>query len=190
MIYRTTIEKLEGRRNIIFTTSKNVVKYEFQEVTLKELLRYRRSGVPGVVYKEGNSLFYADFQAGTENCFAGAVCNHVCGKAGSECKHLSTASDEKGGCAKVRDVFIPSFHHMNAISIAQGKMLEKYDFIENGIEIFNSPHFLLNVTRCRRYEKVEPRETSATELTASQKMWNEYEQAQRKEDYARRYEEL
>ena len=186
MSYKTTIEKHGDSLNIIFTTSKGVVKYEFQKVTVEELLAHRRSGVPGVVFKDENSFYYAKLIDGMEKYFNSI---HICGKSGSECKHLSTASDENGGCAKVRDVFLPTYFNKNSVTISGAKMIEKYHFIRSGIEIFNSAHFMLNVSKCNRYEKVAPRTNSANDLSLSQQMWNEDDERRRKEAYLNRYAE-
>lgn len=187
MAYRVHVIKSEGSRKLVFNTSKKVVEYTLNEVTLKELFRHRLSGVAGVVYKEGEKLFYADFIDGTETCFSRINCNHICGKSSAECKYLSAKSDENGGCAKVRDSFVPSYYNKGSHVFVTGKMIEKYDFIEEGIEIFNSIHFLLNVVKCKNYKKVEPRTIDLTELTAPQKFWAECEEKSRKEALAKRY---
>ena len=184
---RITVKKGEGYRKIIFTSAKKVVEYEFHEATLKELLQHRMSGNPGVVYKEEDKVYYSDLQPDTEFCFVGANWKHICGKSGIECKHLSTASDECGGCAKVRDVFLSTYAVKNARSLINAKMLEKYDFVKQGIEVFNSQNFILNISVCSNYEKVEPREATTLELTEPQKMWAEIDKKQKAEEYNKRY---
>lgn len=184
---RIVITKGEGYRKITFTTSKNVVEYEFHEITLKELLRRRMSGNPGVVYKDEEKVYYSDLQPGTESYFAGTGWKHICSQSGKECKHLSAASEENGGCAKVRDIFISTYAVKSPRSLKNAKMLEKYDFVKEGIEIFNSQHYSLNVSSCANYVKMAPRAANTLELTEPQKMWAEDDKKRKLEEHNKRY---
>ena len=70
------------------------------------------------------------------NTFLG---KHLCGEI---CRRLSAASDELGGCDKVR-------HH--------ARHIELFSHIESGYETFNTNHDAFVVLKCTHYECCPPR---------------------------------
>lgn len=187
-----SIERSEGCRNVKFTTAKRNFEVEFREITQEELMKHRISGKPGVVMKDDDKIFYAEYQRGMSIYLRCMTSKHVCGQSGRECKRFSTASDCNGGCAKVRDLFITAYAQNTrnfAKAHSQSKRIEKYEFVREGFEIFNSPHYMLLVTKCSNYVKIAPRNITTVELNAAQKLWHEDDERRKKEAYERRYEE-
>lgn len=188
-----SIERRESCRVVKISTAKRNFEVEFREITPEELMERRISGQPGVVMKDADKIFYAEYQRGMSVYFRYMTSKHVCGQSGRECKRFSTASDCNGGCAKVRDLFITAYAQNirnSAKAHSQSKRIEKYEFIDEGFEIFNSSHYMLLVTKCSNYERVAPRNITTVDLNAAQKLWHEDDERRRKEAYEKRYEEV
>ena len=72
------------------------------------------------------------------NIFTLAKClgTHKCGKVREECKRLLALPDEKGGCEKVRN---------------HSSFLERYPWIKEGYETFNTRKDIFVVKKCEHY---------------------------------------
>ena len=112
-----------------------------REVTAEELLEYRRNKVPSFVLKMGNRLYYTEIPSNANFMTAGLFCRHKCADARNECRRLSAAEDEKGGCAKVRNF---------------SKFIERYPWIVEGFETFGTELDAFVVGKCSHYEKCPP----------------------------------
>lgn len=119
------------------------VSFDLVEITPDELAKRRKSGISSFVLKTNGTLYYT--QVPKDINFVGFTLlgSHLCSLVGSECRRLSAASDNNGGCEKVRDLY---------------KCIEKYPWITKGYETFNTELDVFAVIRCSHYEKCPPRE--------------------------------
>lgn len=116
--------------------------FKLVEVSREELLEIRKSKVAGFVLKLGDKLYYTELTPNI-SLFSVEICgDHQCCCGQKMCKHLSAASDENGGCAKVR-------------GYSYG--IERYDFITKGCETFGTRHDMFVVASCVNYEECPPR---------------------------------
>lgn len=118
------------------------LEFPLTEVSIEELKEYRKNKIPSFLLKLKENFYYTKLPAKI-NLFA---CNnlgkHKCSFGTETCNRISTASDENGGCAKVRDRSVG---------------IEKYPFITAGYETFNTPHDSFIVVRCNHFEECPPR---------------------------------
>ena len=123
----------EVGRQLVKETVKTLV-YRLEEVTADELKQHRNSAIPGFVLKKDNKLYYTAILGSIS--FAGTIYGeHRCGN----CLKLSAASDEKGGCQKVRE---------------RAHCIERYNWIREGYETFNTigNHDVFIVEACEHYD--------------------------------------
>lgn len=115
--------------------SEVIGKNSLKIISTMQLEEYRNSNIPGFVLKDKDTYYYAEIRdlevdvddiIGEHKCSFGKYC----------CKHLSAASDDDGGCAKVRGL---------------SNNIEKYDFITLGYETFNTTHDVFTVLKCSHY---------------------------------------
>lgn len=124
--------------------------FDLIEVTAKELASYRKNGISSFVLKVDGKLYYTSIPDNISFVSSTILGAHRCAVAGHECNRLSAASDELGGCAKVRD---------------RSQCIERYSWISTGYETFNTKHDSFVVVCCSHYEKCPPRKKlSAAEL--------------------------
>ena len=129
---------------------KTVMSYDLVEVTPEELAVYRKSGIPSFVLKVEGKLYYTSIPSDLNLVGSSILGEHQCAVVGHECKRLSAASDEHGGCAKVRDCC---------------QRIERYPWITKGYETFNTSNNCFLVVQCEHYEKCPPRpKLSATQV--------------------------
>lgn len=89
---------------------------------------------------------------------------HQCTIAGSDCRHLYAASDEHGGCAKVRN---------------HSKCIERYPWFTMGYESFNTNYDSFVVVNCLHYEQCPPgkkfstNEIKGATLRLAQFLWED-----------------
>ena len=119
------IEIKVGRKYIILTL-----------ISLEEAEMLRAIGMPSLIYKKNGQLFHKEISRSDFFSFG----THLCASGTSCCQKLSAASDEEGGCAKVRDV-------------GKSKKIEKYDFIKEGYETFGVRFDSFIVLNCQCYVK-------------------------------------
>lgn len=127
--------------------------YPLTEISLNELKRFRKEKVPSFVLKVDDKFWHARIPKYVSFGYSNILGNHLCCTNGHTlCKRLSSASDERGGCAKVR---------------AHSKGIEDFPWIKSGYETFgmipNNNVFV--VVACEHYEETEdkPRIRNAKE---------------------------
>lgn len=121
----------------VSSEEKEVRVFPLREISREEIFILYESGVPGFVLKEHGKFYYAEIKRNTkiESSMLG---KHLC----ANCQHLSSASDEEGGCIKVR-------------SLSKG--IERFDFISFGFETFNTRSDSFIVFSCSNFEDDHPR---------------------------------
>ena len=92
-----------------------------------------------IVYKQGDIISWAKISK--KNNVRITCSSHKCGT----CEHCSAASDNRGGCAKVRDIPYEGRFPNNVMneqqlyeeSLEDCRRIEKYQFVREGVELFN-----------------------------------------------------
>lgn len=118
------------------------VYFELVEVAKEDLVDRRRKKVPSFVLKMDGKFYYTSIPNEMNLVSSGILGRHKCAAIGHECHRLSAASDEQGGCAKVRD---------------RSRCIERYPWITSGYETFNTKHDAFVVLSCLHYEPCPPR---------------------------------
>lgn len=111
--------------------------FHLTQVTTAELEEYRRSEIPSFVLKTDDKLYYTKIPKSLHFINSIVLGEHQCAK----CRHLSAASDEEGGCEKVRN---------------ETERIERYPWITEGYETFNTDHDSFVVTSCLHFENYLP----------------------------------
>lgn len=119
------------------------VSYKLWEVSREQLLEFRKEGKPGFVFKENGELYYAKIPKKMSFVSLSSMGAHLCGLNGAECKRLSAACDEDGGCAKVRN---------------KARFIECYPWIKVGFETFGVTNHSLIVLQCDKYSPIKYQE--------------------------------
>lgn len=167
---RCTLE-IDGIQKLIFTefksvkdqlgNKKTVLKNQYQfylkMISKEELLTKRLSKKPGFVYKIGDFFFYTDLPKAVTPSDSFANSKHICSAQGVPCcTHLSAKADEEGGCAKVRDIpmeFYQIEYPEKLLSyVKDSNRIEKYDFITEGYETFNTSNNIFVVLDCEHVQ--------------------------------------
>lgn len=161
--------KTNKRYKVVNLVDKKVepISFNLIEVTPKEIAVYRKNGVPSFVLKTGGKLYHTRIPK-TINFLSYTISGTVHQCAGKEtiCNRLSAASDEQGGCAKVRDYY---------------DCIEKYPWIATGYETFNTKYDSFIVVNCLHYEPFYPRKKISnkqlyrTKLDLAQNLWPDVE---------------
>jgi len=135
-------------------------QHSLLEVSKENLKRIRNAGISGFVLKEGEHYFFTtvpeDMYLGQNRIFYGHMCSYAEG-----CSRLTAASDEDGGCAKVR---------------RYAKEIEEYPWITRGYETLNVHHPALVVGECHQYFPEVGRGTpkKVEDLISLERLWNMY----------------
>lgn len=107
-----------------------------QEISKSDITALRKSKKPGIIVKMDSIYYYAEL---CDRCVI-IECDaiHKC----ATCEHITAASDENGGCPKVRDL---------------RKRIEEYDRILWGYQVFNAYYADVSVYVCWNYERFDKR---------------------------------
>lgn len=152
-LYHTeTTYLIEQRRNqrtglLTSITSRTALKTEtkketfnLEKVTADDLYALRKEKIASFVLKENDNLFCAQIPERTGFLSTNFLGEHKC----NYCRHLSSASDEDGGCAKVRNFAC---------------FIENYPWITFGYETFSCKDDAFVVIKCEHFETEPPRKT-------------------------------
>lgn len=112
------------------------------EVTPEELVEYRKNGIASFVLKVDDKLYYTKIPDYMSFFSSNIFGTHRCSMVGHECNRLSAASDQHGGCAKVRH---------------RSQHIERYPWITMGYETFNTKYESFIVVKCLHYQKIPTR---------------------------------
>lgn len=133
-----------------------------RRVTKEELKEIRETSGPSFVAKINGVFYYTEMEIlpdpdhpDEQSMFSRLKTSeqlnkpHACSYDKKCCRRLSAASDEKGGCAKVRE----------------HKGLDELDWITDGYETFNMKPEVFRVIKCSHYEDCPPhKEYTAKEI--------------------------
>ena len=113
-----------------------VKEYKFKLVDKTELAELRKSKKPILIVKENDKYYYTKIHY--KMSFLGSLnVEHKCAPRDGVCKRLTPASDECGGCAKVRDA---------------NPHIENYDWITKAYEVVNVKNEAFVVIECEHHE--------------------------------------
>ena len=107
-----------------------------REITSEEVKKYRQEGIPSFILKTGDSIYYTKIPKDISLTGLSLIKRNKCAQLWKECRRFSAASDEKGGCAKVRNC---------------SRGIENFSWI-TGIETFNTKMDAFVVLECEHYE--------------------------------------
>ena len=111
--------------------------------TAEEIGNLRAKKCAAFIYKKNGALYYTKIPKSLSLLGAKLLGNHLCAADKNVCSHLSAASDEDGGCEKVRN-------------FSQG--IENFSFILTGYETINTITNAFTVSECINHVKTLPRE--------------------------------
>ena len=146
------------------------------EITPEQLDEKRKNGTPSFVLKTNGNFYYSEIPDKINLMSFNLLGHHQCAVVNKECSRLNAASDENGGCARIRD---------------QYERIEKYPWITTGYQTFNTKHDCFFVIDCEHYiHNPRPtftmKEINRLKLGLAQHMWDDVETS---EDVRRRVEE-
>ena len=125
------------------SSSTEELVFPMKRITLEQLKKLRATSIPSFVLKEGGNYYYAQIVRDL-NLVSTLLCGcHKC----SACRYLSAATDEEGGCAKVRN---------------RSYYIERYDWID-GYETFNTNRDAFVVAVCNHYGRYLPKKKQTAE---------------------------
>ena len=132
---------------------KTIKKYKLALTTAEKIFEYRKTGKAGFVFKEKDKLYFTPIPKNVNMYLKPIDRNHLCR---CDCRRATAASDNSGGCAKVRDWFWDVCIHRGysfESAAVYSKKIETYDFIKLGYQTFGTIEDCLYVVECDNYEK-------------------------------------
>lgn len=148
-LHSTRTIKYSNEEQEIKEVDYNLVPIKPEELLQKRLV-YKNKAM--IIFNINGKLFYTDVPKDIKTMSSdnfGLGC-HLCYK----CKHASAASNEKGGCAKVRDLFASEDKNdPNRWLMPNVAMLEKYKFITLGFESVATKDEVFVVCECANFEE-------------------------------------
>lgn len=145
-VYELT--KTEGRRRVekeLLSSDIKDINFELREVSKEQLYEIRSKKIPSFIFKDGDKLFWTEIPKTMNFMTKEFLGKFKCAPSGGVCDRLSAASDEQGGCAKVRDI---------------KKCIESYDFIILGYEIFGTNFDVFHVAKCTHFKEAKPQKVT------------------------------
>lgn len=109
------------------------------EVTADMIANYRKKGIPSIVVKIDGTLYHSEIPNNISFLTSNLLGTHQCSSMKDGCRRLSAASDEKGGCEKVRN---------------KSTYIERYPWIITGFETFNTRLNSFVVINCLHFESI------------------------------------
>ena len=146
-ITTSTLVSVNGKEQI---SNQEEIDYPLRQVTTEEIATLRMSDEPGFILKIEGKYLYASIPK-TLNCSSSKMLGkYLC----ATCQRFSSKPDCAGGCVKVRD---SDFNEYRMLGFSEddayelSKRLEKYSFISEGYETFNTSTESLVITKCAHY---------------------------------------
>lgn len=114
------------------------------EVNKNDLAKARSSKTPGFIYKKNGKLYYAAINSKLYfgEFSLGENMHHKCSFGNKDCNRLSPLPYSMGGCEKVSDIKL---------------RIEKYPFVTDGYEVFNTKNTCMVVLSCTHFEQTSER---------------------------------
>lgn len=125
------VYKKKSTEQIIETT-----EFPLRKTNRAELYRIRKTPTPIFVLKDKDDLYFCRIPNNLGFCSSDLLGAHQCA-AGLSCARLSAASDDNGGCAKVRN---------------KARFIELYPWILLGYETYHTKLDTFQVSICEHYQ--------------------------------------
>lgn len=139
---------INGTETLIQKTNSLVKTFPLRLVSQDELLNLRVSKIPGFVLKLDNRLYFAEIEYSTViSCIENLPCKHLC----AICTNCLPNK-----CIKIQDG--PVSFNLKYISsdyrnaVAKASRIDKYSFIHDGFETFNTVNDSFLIFDCGKYE--------------------------------------
>jgi hypothetical protein len=135
----STPPNCKNKSSGIFSIDNDQVKigsktYTVTEITTEELSVYRKKKIPSLVVKTNGKLLYTRINPQYPITFTPC---HMCNDTSHDCCHLIALDPADGGCNKV---------------IEHSRYIERFDFITEGYETFNTVKDAFIVIKCNNYQ--------------------------------------
>lgn len=165
---------LDGTKTLDFYFAEKEYHFPFKKISLQELEKLRtnqkyfnklkREKKSLLVLKHYGLYFITQIPAKL-SLTSQTIGTHLCAK----CNRCYASLDAKGGCAKVRDQCISVYLREGKsleMAIQKSKRLEKYPFIDFGLEIINTVPDSFVVLDCKRFvnDVINPNRLYGTQL--------------------------
>jgi len=131
-------------RNIVDKKTEVLKSLELSQVSAEELRRFRIRGIPSFVLKLDEKLYHCIIPKSLKFVGANLVGTHKC----KDCRRLSGAPDEYGGCAKIRE---------------NSTCIEKYPWITKGFETFGVTPDSFVVGECLHFKSYSEKKSKFEE---------------------------
>lgn len=160
-------EMRDEKGNLLTKREEFMSEFFFRLVTKKEIMKLRLGGKPGAVYKIDGKFYYTEIpgnlkiirmsETGTPH-LCGKNCTNVC-KDCPRTTDLTTSFQERMG-------------RQFPYTILDSWRIEKYDFVDEGLEAFNMDHQndAFVVFGCQNYKMSGPRLLKANKSLADLKL--------------------
>ena len=141
------------------------LSFTLKPVTVTELAVYRNDDIPSFVLVTNGDFYWTKIPEDISfynSALLGGT--HLCSESKKECSRLSAASDDLGGCAKVRN---------------KATGIEKFPWITSGYETFGTSNDTFFVACCEHYEKCIEKSSMSVEarnrakLALAQYVWDD-----------------
>ncbi|MBR3255584.1 MAG: hypothetical protein IKF97_05160 [Clostridia bacterium] len=121
---------------------------KLNEVSNDDITQARLSKTPGFIYKKDGKLYYAAISSRLHfgEFKLGENMHHQCSYGHFDCKRFSPLPFSKGGCPKISDIRL---------------RIERYNFVTDGYEVFNTNSNCMVVLKCTNYEQTSERKKDA-----------------------------
>lgn len=139
------------------TEKKDIIsirRFDLHPITRQQLLDFRKKRIPSFVLKKNGKFFYTEIDPDISFLSSDLLGHHMCSLAPDCCTHLSAASDEEGGCAKVRNM---------------ARYIERYPWITCGYETFNTKCDTFMVAECNHYERFDRKTKTLSKVSPKKK---------------------
>ena len=160
-----------SKTEILVCYGKKKYKLHLHEIKKEEIMEYRKSGKPGMVVLVDKKFFYTPVKKEWKFVSQKLMGEHVC----AMCRKVSPLL-----CEKVADLSV-EFHSKKEEEdpYTVAKRLEKYDFVLEGYETFNTDFNVLVITKCKNVNDLKSKEkqeipaekVSASKVALAQYVW-------------------
>lgn len=135
----------------------------FREISLEQLKRIRESTLPALILKMDERFFFCKVPYDLDIFSSDAGGKHQC----ADCNRCSAASDEDGGCQKVREL--------------KNRRIENYNFVTKALQTVHTKHDTIRILGCANWEAYPSRkkrpydEIRKAKIALAQFVWPDVE---------------
>ena len=164
LVQERTITTIKIRGEVVISSETKKREFTLHEVSRAGIFKLRMLEKPVFLLKKEGKYYYAIISKNLHMISCQALGEHLC----KTCDRACAASDEKGGCQKVRDMEFGeylTFGNGKKNAILASKRIEKYPFVTLGYETINVNQDCFMVADCSNFRHFPPR----NQVTSAQK---------------------